>query len=153
MSKQRIVLVVVDSLGWWVFEKFLENYPESFISKMYREGLSFTRNYSTSSYSYPSYPSILFGVNPHEHGVLSKFGYKLKTGVELRSIHECLKERGWEVSTLRAIWEGLTTILRLDCAWCLGSETRVHTLARRRLVLAFWQQARSILGVSALESQ
>ena len=62
MIKKRIVLVVLDSLALWILERFNKTHPDSFIAKMVREGLSFTNNYSTCSYSFPSYPSILFEV-------------------------------------------------------------------------------------------
>ncbi|MBU1627231.1 sulfatase-like hydrolase/transferase [bacterium] len=99
MLKQRIVLVIFDSLAMWIFRKFLELYPSSFMAKMAREGMSFERNYSTCTYSYPSYPSILYGVYPYEHGILSKMGYRLNGKNGLKSIHECLKEEGWKVAT------------------------------------------------------
>jgi len=99
MSKQRIVLVIFDSLAWWIFQKFVERYPGTFIARMAKDGLSFERCYATCTFSYPSYPSMLYGVYPYKHGVLSKVGYKLNRNIHLSSIHESLEERGWGVAT------------------------------------------------------
>jgi 2-polyprenyl-3-methyl-5-hydroxy-6-metoxy-1,4-benzoquinol methylase len=98
-NRKRIVLTILDSFAYWIFKRFIDTYPDSFIAKMAREGLNFTNNYSTCSYSFPSYPSILFGVYPYEHKILGRFGFKIADDDSLKSIHDCLIQKGWDVST------------------------------------------------------
>jgi hypothetical protein len=91
----RIFLICFDSVGEHVFEKFLKEYPNSFIAEMAREGLRFTNNYATATFTHPSYPSILYGVYPYEHGIIAGSGFhNIKT--EEKNICESLEGLGWE---------------------------------------------------------
>jgi len=99
----RIVLICFDSLSDWIFTRFIEENPTSFIARMVKNGLRFKNNYTGCTFSHPSYPSILFGVYPHEHGILAASGYKLNASSRLTSIHHELCLRGWKCTSVSDI--------------------------------------------------
>jgi len=89
----KIILCIVDSVGEWLFQEYLKRYPDSFAHEMMNNGIYFSNNYSACCHSYPSYPSILMGCYPYEHGILGKFGFKLNKKID--TIHDFVIKNGY----------------------------------------------------------
>ncbi|MBN2336860.1 sulfatase-like hydrolase/transferase [Candidatus Bathyarchaeota archaeon] len=92
--KRNIILIVLDACRADIVYREADkvNTKTPFLDALIEHGAVFTRAFSTTSTTSPSFASILTGLYPPRHGLRSLYGYKLN---DVKTLPEVLRENGY----------------------------------------------------------
>ncbi|MFT5050535.1 MAG: arylsulfatase A-like enzyme [Chlamydiales bacterium] len=93
----NVVLIVMDTLRADRTTLHGERMTTPNLMRLAESGLTFDRAYASSSWTWPSVSSLLTGLEPSEHGVVSNKACFLSH--ELQTLAEALQEGGWTTAT------------------------------------------------------
>jgi arylsulfatase A-like enzyme len=112
LNKPNILLIVVDAFR---ADKLYDDVSKKtaktpFLDELLKKSTYFTRAFSTTSTTTPSFTSILTGLYPPNHGVRSLYGYKLKKNI--KTLPSILGENGY--NTYAEVTGPLLPLVGLD---------------------------------------
>ena len=112
MNKPNILLIVVDAFraDKLYADTSKKTAKTPFLDELLKKSTYFTRAFSVTSTTTPSFTSILTGLYPPNHGVRSLYGYKLKKNI--KTLPSILGENGY--NTYAEVTGPLLPLVGLD---------------------------------------
>jgi arylsulfatase A-like enzyme len=94
MKKPNVLWISIDCFGT---DKLLRSLPSlSFFKKMKAKGVFFDNMFSSTSSTTPSLATVLTGLYPQKHGILSTYGHELTA--QTQTVADLLKGQGYQCS-------------------------------------------------------
>ncbi|WP_430815665.1 sulfatase family protein [Carboxylicivirga sp. RSCT41] len=94
----NVLVIMCDQLNYEALSCYGGPVPTPNIDRIAKEGVRFTKAYSTTPFCSPSRASIVTGLYPHQHGVAHNLGFKQKEGITLEdeTTGKLLNKKGYK---------------------------------------------------------
>lgn len=100
-----VINILVDALSWSLEkERGYQEVPQ--ILNFFRKGIIFDQNFSTSEYTFPSFPAIETGMYPHHNQIFNEYAaVEMDSGICTMS--EQMKDLGYYCTNVIGMGEGI----------------------------------------------